>query len=597
MILLTLSDGGQMTLFNSHKVALLFAGLALTANTWASESLSDVTKPSLEQGENVTTRDDKASLYRDYDKMAQDNQDQLAAIHKELRRILSQNYYDFPEQAAQVTELLNQLNAAKKAELEAQAASDKGDWESANAAAKKWEQAQAQAAESVSNTQMALKLKGAKQVIALKATEPMVNPFTVVSDGKTESLETTAAAVEPTLPITPVEEIQLDGATLYNEKGCVSCHGVDGKMPVKANYPQLAGQVPEYALAQMKDIKNDARTNRESVVMKGLVQVVSDDDLNTIAQWLASVPMEINSDVSMETSGAQLYQSKGCLACHGADAKTPLPNYPKLAGLNEAYTIAQMTDIKSGARDNGQSMAMKAIMQSVSDEDIQRIGQWLASLAKAIEPPSETAAVESLETTAPAVEPTFPITPVEEIQLHGATLYNEKGCVSCHGSEGKMPIMLLYPKLAGQNQDYALVQLKDIKSGARDNGQSIIMKGIMQGVNEEEMTLIAQWLTSLPQEHGVATDATLADQGAKLYNDKTCVACHGKDAQTPIMPIYPKLAGQNPDYVIAQMKDIKSGARHNGLTVVMKGVMQMISDEEIEAIAQWLVSPTEIKKK
>ncbi|MEK8021690.1 MAG: c-type cytochrome, partial [Candidatus Parabeggiatoa sp.] len=268
-----------MTLFNWHKVALLFAGLALTANTWASESLSDVMKPSLEQGKNITNIDNKASLYRDYDKMAQDNLDQLAAIHKELRRILSQNYYDFPEQAAQVTELLNQLNAAKKAELEAQAASDKGDWESANAAAKKWEQAQAQAAESVSNTQMALKLKGAKQVIALKATEPMVNPFTVVSDGKTESLETTAPAVEPTLPITPVEEIQLDGATLYNEKGCVSCHGVDGKMPIMLLYPKLAGQNQDYALVQLKDIKSGARDNGQSIIMKGIMQGVNEEEM------------------------------------------------------------------------------------------------------------------------------------------------------------------------------------------------------------------------------------------------------------------------------------------------------------------------------
>jgi len=78
--------------------------------------------------------------------------------------------------------------------------------------------------------------------------------------------------------------------------------------------------------------------------------------------------------------------------------------------------------------------------------------------------------------------------------------------------------------------------------------------------------------------------------GAELYLKKTCVACHGKDAKTPILPIYPKLAGQNPDYAYNQMLDIKSGARANGQTAAMKGVMHLVSDEELRAIADWLAT-------
>lgn len=76
--------------------------------------------------------------------------------------------------------------------------------------------------------------------------------------------------------------------------------------------------------------------------------------------------------------------------------------------------------------------------------------------------------------------------------------------------------------------------------------------------------------------------------GAELYVKKTCVACHGKDANTPILPIYPKLAGQSPDYAYNQMQDIKSGARANGQTAAMKGIMHLVSDEEMRAIADWL---------
>lgn len=88
---------------------------------------------------------------------------------------------------------------------------------------------------------------------------------------------------------------------------------------------------------------------------------------------------------------------------------------------------------------------------------------------------------------------------------------------------------------------------------------------------------------------GLATNLLAAD-GAALFKSKTCWSCHGKDANTPIMPVYPKLAGQNADYAFNQMKDIKSGARNNGQTAAMKGVMGLVSEEEIRAIADWLAT-------
>lgn len=84
--------------------------------------------------------------------------------------------------------------------------------------------------------------------------------------------------------------------------------------------------------------------------------------------------------------------------------------------------------------------------------------------------------------------------------------------------------------------------------------------------------------------------SVLAADGAELYKAKTCIACHGPDAQTPIMPSYPKLAGQNAGYALQQMKDIKSGARNNGMTAAMKGVMHLVSDEEMVALADYLES-------
>ena len=83
---------------------------------------------------------------------------------------------------------------------------------------------------------------------------------------------------------------------------------------------------------------------------------------------------------------------------------------------------------------------------------------------------------------------------------------------------------------------------------------------------------------------------TMALDGAELYMTKTCFSCHGKDANTPILPTYPKIAGQNSEYAVQQMKDIKSGARANGMSAAMKGVMHLVNDEEIKAIADWLAT-------
>ena len=94
------------------------------------------------------------------------------------------------------------------------------------------------------------------------------------------------------------------------------------------------------------------------------------------------------------------------------------------------------------------------------------------------------------------------------------------------------------------------------------------------------MTLIATAL--------VAGSAVAAPDGAKLYADKTCNACHGPKGDKPLMPNYPKIAGQNAAYTEQQMKDIKSGARNNGQTAAMKGVMHLVNDEEIKALSEYL---------
>ena len=78
--------------------------------------------------------------------------------------------------------------------------------------------------------------------------------------------------------------------------------------------------------------------------------------------------------------------------------------------------------------------------------------------------------------------------------------------------------------------------------------------------------------------------------GAKLYAEKTCQACHGKDGKKTLSADYPKVAGQNAKYAERQMLDIKSGARANGNSAAMKGIMHLVSDAEIKELAAFIAT-------
>ncbi len=111
----------------------------------------------------------------------------------------------------------------------------------------------------------------------------------------------------------------------------------------------------------------------------------------------------------------------------------------------------------------------------------------------------------------------------------------------------------------------------------------------MTGINKITLALLALF-ASTAGSHALAADL----DGAKLFADKTCATCHGKDANTPIMAGYPAIGGQSAEYALQQMKDIKSGARNNGQAEAMKVVMQLVSDEEMAALAKY-VSTLEYK--
>lgn len=95
-------------------------------------------------------------------------------------------------------------------------------------------------------------------------------------------------------------------------------------------------------------------------------------------------------------------------------------------------------------------------------------------------------------------------------------------------------------------------------------------------------TLVAVGLMIGPQA------ATLAADGEALYKAKICHTCHGERPSEPVLPVYPKLSGQNSEYLLQQMKDIRDGKRTNGLSAAMRAVVGSVTDEEFQILANWL---------
>ena len=104
---------------------------------------------------------------------------------------------------------------------------------------------------------------------------------------KLSALLTVVAAVAITVSSSTVRA--MDGAALYVERTCIACHGVQGKVPVMSDYPKIAGQDETYLLTQMKDIKSGTRANANSVAMKNVMHLISEEEMATVAKWLAGL--------------------------------------------------------------------------------------------------------------------------------------------------------------------------------------------------------------------------------------------------------------------------------------------------------------------
>ncbi|MBU1424495.1 MAG: cytochrome c4 [Gammaproteobacteria bacterium] len=197
--------------------------------------------------------------------------------------------------------------------------------------------------------------------------------------------------------------------------------------------------------------------------------------------------------------------------------------------------------------------------------------------------PTPEAAASEVAATPEATAPEAPavaLSPFEErLQL----------CAGCHNPDGNS-IIPENPRLAGLDKKYILIQLRDFKSGDRTNAT---MSAIIQMVDEKEFEDLAKYFSGQKRQISVSEKPELVEQGKQIFEEgvigsaaPACMGCHGEDGSGDAK--FPRLQGQNAQYVVNQLTNFKSGERANDAKGLMRAVAKRLNEQEMAAVAEYM---------
>ena len=182
-------------------------------------------------------------------------------------------------------------------------------------------------------------------------------------------------------------------------------------------------------------------------------------------------------------------KSATCTACHGVNGNSMVPNFPKIAGQGEGYTLKQLIDFKSGDRKDG---LMAGIVEALSVDDMANLAAHFSKQNIAQGVASKTANIALGERLYRGGDKTRGIT----------------ACIACHGPKGAGIPSAGFPALASQHAAYTAKQLKDFRqvsinaqtdasAPARTNDQLKMMTAFTKDLNNAEIEALAQYIAGL----------------------------------------------------------------------------------------------------
>ena len=167
-------------------------------------------------------------------------------------------------------------------------------------------------------------------------------------------------------------------------------------------------------------------------------------------------------------------------------------------------------------------------------------------------------------------------------------------CAACHAADGNSAAAA-NPKIAGQIPEYLHKQLVDFKpqGGKKPARESAIMTPMVANLSEADMKNLAAFYSGQALKPAAAADKDLAALGQKIWRGgnaatgvPACAGCHGPSG-AGIPAQYPRISGQFSEYLAAQLKAFRDGARANDPNGMMGGVAARMTEREIRAVAEY----------
>jgi cytochrome c553 len=157
-----------------------------------------------------------------------------------------------------------------------------------------------------------------------------------------------------------------------------------------------------------------------------------------------------------------------------------------------------------------------------------------------------------------------------------------KLCATCHGEQG-VPINKETPVIWGQNQGYLFLQLRDFKSGARQNA---VMSAMVATLEREDLLALAGYFSNLkwPNLQQASAPDDVAAKAESAVASVGCKGCHMEHFQGDGTTA--RLAGQSREYLQATMLAFRDKTRGNNPG--MSDLMRAITPDDIAAAAEYL---------
>ncbi len=195
-----------------------------------------------------------------------------------------------------------------------------------------------------------------------------------------------------------------------------------------------------------------------------------------------------NSVIGNPVAGKEKLDEERCLECHDANghdlSQGAVNKFATLSGQLEGYIVKQVHDFRDGKR---RYDFMTMVAKNLSEQDLADIASFFSQQKKR-RGDGGSSGENSL---------------ANNLFQHGDAARNIIACIQCHGADGQGRIdgNTIYPAIAGQQWSYLEQQLRNWRSGERNNstGDSAdnVMGNAAKLLTDDEITALSHYLAGL----------------------------------------------------------------------------------------------------